>query len=267
MFLAQWVEDVGLIVKLEEDHKKIGGIMKNKFFIHKKSILGVIILVSIIMVTSCSDKADMQSKNNNNLVYSSNTSANNTDQILLNNSNIGNSLPPSSIFEVNKEESSKGLKQIREEIYSRVFNISKAAGLPKLNNEKFFLQDKEIRLWVIDETMSINGFVYTYKQEQNLALKVYAASSKNELSKSRLNKPKSGWENWSKYLEKQEFLFNKYNKTINSAPDTGFFVVETKTSQDYASKIFSLSKTDLDNNQIINLCTKIREEFNINFFC
>lgn len=239
--------------------------MKNKFFMHKKDILGVIMLVSVIIVTSCSDKADMQSKNTDDLVYFSNSSTNNTNQILFNNSNIVNSLPPSDIFEVSKAESSKGLKQIREGIYSRVFNASKSAGLPKLNNEKFLSQDKEIRLWVVDEI--IEGFIYTYKQKQNLAFEVYTAKSKNELSKPRFSEPKSGWENWSKYLEKQEFLFSESNKKINFAPDTGFFVIETKTSQGYASKIFSLSKTDLDNNQIIKLCAKIREEFNINFFC
>lgn len=264
--------DVDLIVKnkisLSESNlnymKQLGFIMSET-----KVTVSSIIVMCLIILTSCMNKADMQSKKDKNVVPISSPLANNRmEQGTSIESQVHHPLP-SNLFVIPKEQSNQRLKSLVKEIYNKVHRFSKAAALKNLKEDKFLSQDKEIRVWVVDANMSIEGFVSSYKKEKWLAVEINTEDTEGNVIKRYLDEPKSGWNNWLKYLETHEIMFYQTTENIpNFDFDSEIFVIEMKTNQGYKSNIFSLSEINKKSDKSpFSICTKIKEEFGVNFYC
>ncbi len=226
-----------------------------------------------ISLISCSNKAEMQSKNNKDIDPLPSPPTNKVEKQLTDNANQIHPLPPpGNLFELQKGRSNKESNQLDREIYSEINNFSKTAGLVSLKQEKFLSGDKEVRVWIHDGDLfemdrPIKGFVSSYKQGKQSAFAIYTKASKNNPAKKYLDMPKSGWINWWSYLENQKFVFNETDKKPSFNPDAGFLIVEAKTSQAYVYSIFSQPETNNNTISSSSLCKKISEEFDIIFNC
>lgn len=230
------------------------------------SIIFSIMLICLILLPSCSNESNMQSENNN-VVPLSNPPINGKEEQPTAIENKSKSLPTSpNPFAISTEEAKKGKHTLVKEIYNEVFEFSKTSGLSDLDKEKFLPQDNEIRVWIVDASNSIRGFVSSYKQGKNQSFEIISGNKKNSSIKRNLDAPKSGWDKWWKYLETQEVLSKQSTNHISNVdPDTEIVVIEVKTNTGYISNLFSSSEINKNNESLTSLCTKVSEEFSINF--
>jgi hypothetical protein len=230
--------------------------------------IGSMILMCLIGLTSCMNKAEMQSENSENVVPLSSPPSNSKVEQLANVENQATPSLASNPFVIPKEQANAGLKKAVKEIYDKIHKFSRVAGLTNLKKDKFSAHEKEIRVWEIDANMSVQGFLSSYRKGKWIAISINRVDTENTLVKKYLNEPRSGWNNWLKYLEDSETIFNKSSNNIPTFDfDAGIFVVELKTDRNYIINMYSPSEINKDSKSSVGVCSKIREEFNVNFYC
>lgn len=131
----------------------------------------VISVISLVIFSACSESAD--SINQFEIATPTPNASNTYNEKAPLTGDVGAVPPPKSDpFALTEEEIEKGGDSIIKDVKAEISDLSKAIGLPALNRRNLRGSEKEFRLWIIDSSNTLAGFVAFQKDGENHAFKV-----------------------------------------------------------------------------------------------
>lgn len=128
--------------------------------------------------------------------------------------------------------------------------------------------ESEIRILVGGGIGYPRWFILSNQKGQLKSFNVKPVSVKGKVIMQRieLGNPNSGWKKFNNYLEQQGIkvpLDLSLDSNFDFYPDGEAVIVEVKSGDDYDVVYYSDITSSNDGQKVINVCRKIKEEFNI----
>lgn len=174
------------------------------------------------------------------------------------------------VFGQSKKDTYKSL--IDEITQEHKESLVKASGKIKvsiLKNAKFKDDEAELRIWMIDN-FETSVFIIERKNSQMKARNVVFDNQKGKMERDAFLKPKNGWESLNQYLKDKKLDFdlqmNPEEENFPIHPDALFFLIEAREGKKYSMYWYIYNTNNGDGKRVQNLCGKIKEEFDLEFF-
>lgn len=149
----------------------------------------------------------------------------------------------------------------------------------KIENLKLIRGRDEIRVWVGFGVTHPRLFILQLSSERQATfltlttLRDGHAGDKMEetVTKTTLDPPKSGWDEFEKFLKGQGIdspmrLSQESSQYIRS-PDVQVIVIEVKSGDDYGMVFFHLDNKSDAAQRALSVCRRIEQDFHINMYC
>jgi hypothetical protein len=157
--------------------------------------------------------------------------------------------------------------------------IESASRKLKIENLKALRGTEEIRVWVGFGVTHPRLFILQLSGERQATFITVttphnvSASDKIEetVTKTRLGPPKSGWDEFEKFLKAQgidsPMRLSPESSQYKRSPDVQVIAIEIKKRDDYGMVFYHLDNKSDDAQRALTVCRRIEQDFEINMYC
>lgn len=164
-------------------------------------------------------------------------------------------------------------KSLYDEIAQRhkkeLLKASRKIKVPILKDAKFKDNEAELRIWRIDYFF-IDSFILRRKNDQLEARYISFDNQRGKMKRNAFLQPKNGWQNLNQYLKDNKLDFDLQitpeEEKLPLHPDAMYFLIEARAGEKYSMYWYIMNTNVEDGKRVQNLCDKISEEFNLEYF-